>query len=269
MGTCKVVLASIAAALMFAGCASNEGVQSEGIVQYQTGLPAQPWGGAGMAVAPTDQPSTVTPTQEPVTQEPGTDVPATPMPSTEQPSTEPVIPEPSTEQPMTPSEPTLPMAGSEAPAEPDPMVMEPEPEPMTLATKVVVDVTTQSQGGRYSPRNIGAVWVENSQGQWVKTLAVWAWIRGRYLRRYLQVNPSNNTVDAMTSATLRTHQNHKLTWDLTDASGNEVPDGDYSIFIEVTEKDAAGQSASVGFTKGGAPNKVMFSGPYDGFASYE
>lgn len=119
-------------------------------------------------------------------------------------------------------------------------------------------VTTTSPGGRYSPRNIGAIWVQNAQGQWVKTLAHWAGIRGFYLSKYGAANPTNNVVDAVTSATLSNHVTHDVSWNLKDANGTPAPDGMYSIVMEMTDKDSAGPSTSVSFTLGSDPAMQSF-----------
>jgi hypothetical protein len=117
-------------------------------------------------------------------------------------------------------------------------------------------VLTKSLGGRYAPRNIGAIWIENASGQWIKTLAVWAFIRERYLTRF-RTAAAGNRVDAVTGATLSQHTTHSVTWDLTDATGTPVPDGDYRVVIETTDRDAAGDSTEVAFTKGTLPLVLM------------
>jgi hypothetical protein len=43
-------------------------------------------------------------------------------------------------------------------------------------TSLTFDVTTKAPGGRYQPRNVGAIWVEDSSGKLVKSLEVWAGI---------------------------------------------------------------------------------------------
>lgn len=42
-------------------------------------------------------------------------------------------------------------------------------------------VRTTTPGGNFSPRNIGAIWIEDSNGQFVKTLKRWADRRKQYL----------------------------------------------------------------------------------------
>jgi hypothetical protein len=116
------------------------------------------------------------------------------------------------------------------------------------ATACTFKLTTRAQGGRYAPKNIGAIWIERDDGTWVKTLKVWAGVRLRYLTTYLKANTMRDTTDAMTSATLRQHVSHELKWDLSDTG----PDGDYRVRVEVTDRSGEGQLLSVPFSKSGA-----------------
>ena len=106
-------------------------------------------------------------------------------------------------------------------------------------------LTTLTQGGRYAPRNIGAIWIERADGTWVKTLKVWAGVRLRYLTTYLEANTTRDTTDAVTSATLRQHVTHEVKWKLADLEA----DGDYRVRVEVTDRSGAGQLLSVPFSK--------------------
>lgn len=117
-------------------------------------------------------------------------------------------------------------------------------------------VTTKPLGGRYAPKNIGAIWVERDDGVWVKTLAVWARTRLRYLTSYLAANTTRDKTDAITSATLRQHETHDVRWNLTDAAGETVPEGDYRIRVEVTDHDNTGEVLTVPFTKSDATLKL-------------
>ena len=112
-------------------------------------------------------------------------------------------------------------------------------------------LTTRVQGGRYAPRNIGAIWIERDDGAWVKTLKVWAGVRLRYLTRYLESNSTRDTTDAITSATLRQHATHEVKWNLSDAAGKVAADGDYRVRVEVTDRSGEGQLLSVPFSKSG------------------
>jgi hypothetical protein len=139
-----------------------------------------------------------------------------------------------------PANPLVPDAGSSGPTNGS--------HPSTLTFSVL----TESLGGRYAPFNIGAIWIENSSGTWIKTLALWAATRERYLSTFNNAS-GGNKVDAVTSATLWWHQTHTVTWDLKDVNGNAVPDGEYQVWIETTDSDSAGDSASFAFTKGTEP----------------
>ena len=119
-------------------------------------------------------------------------------------------------------------------------------------TALNFSVLTKTLGGRYSPRNIGAIWIEDASGKWIKTLAVWAFLRERYLTRFRAAS-GGNRVDAITGATLSQHTTHAVTWDLTDAAGATVPDGQYNLVVETTDRDATGDSTAVPFAKGPSP----------------
>jgi hypothetical protein len=135
----------------------------------------------------------------------------------------------------------------------------------TVATglsSLAFDVQTLSQGGKYSPRNVGAIWIETSGGDFVKTLEVWAERRAGELTRWRN-ETSSNRVDAVSGATLRSHAVHRVTWDLSDVSGNPVGPGDYKIVIEATDRDSTGASHEVAFTLGADPQVIT---PADGSA---
>jgi hypothetical protein len=110
-------------------------------------------------------------------------------------------------------------------------------------------VTTKPLGGRYAPKNIGAIWIEREDGKWVKTLGQWAGVRLRYLTTYLAANSTRNTMDAVTSATLRQHTSHEVKWNLEDVDGKIVPDGEYRVRVELTDRSSAGELLSVPFRK--------------------
>jgi hypothetical protein len=120
-----------------------------------------------------------------------------------------------------------------------------------------VSVLTVTDNGSYSPRNVGAIWITKSDDTFVKTLAVWA--RTRISRLTLwnsstsSANLDGNTVDAITGATLSSHQTHNVTWNCTDTNRKPVPDGAYRVYFEMTDKNSSGPHYSVDFMKGPAP----------------
>ncbi|HEX7479488.1 MAG TPA: DUF2271 domain-containing protein [Polyangiales bacterium] len=123
-------------------------------------------------------------------------------------------------------------------------------------TSMTFDVLTHPVGGQYAPRNVGAIWIETSSGQFVKTLEAWAFIRAFYLTKF-NAETAGNKVDAVTSATLNSHTTHHATWNLKDANGNVAPDGAYKIIVEVTDGDMTGQNTSVPFMLAAGAAPVM------------
>jgi hypothetical protein len=146
--------------------------------------------------------------------------------------------------------------------------------PVAKATKLTLDYTTATYGGKYAPINIGAVWVADASGKWVYTLEMWCgWQNTKHLRPYTMAGgPDYSTgllpgsftsgkappPDVIASATLKTHKAHKsVVWNLKNASGAEVPDGMYTLNFELTEQEDAGKSLQIPFMKGGALGPLM------------
>lgn len=127
----------------------------------------------------------------------------------------------------------------------------------TSGCSLAVSLTTATNGGRYNPRNIGAIWIANGSGRFVKTLAAWARTRIGHLTQWTSVSSAaglnRNTVDAVTGATLSTHQVHNVTWNCKDTTGAVVPDGPYLLGFEMTDNNSTGPNRTVSFTKGPMP----------------
>lgn len=109
-------------------------------------------------------------------------------------------------------------------------------------------VETVSNGGNYAPKHILAIWIEDA-GAFVKTSKLRADKRKQYLYTWKN-RSSENTVDAITGATLGSHQSHTITWDGTDVNGNVVTDGEYQVRVEFTDAHAQGPLYSLTFVKG-------------------
>jgi hypothetical protein len=123
-----------------------------------------------------------------------------------------------------------------------------------LAT-LAFDVTTASQGGRYQPKNIGAIWVQDATGRFMKSLEVWAGIRSRYLTKYSAAR-GGMAVDVTASATLSGHRAHHATWNMKDRSGAAAAPGKYTLFVELTDADVTGKYTSVDFDTSLGPQTV-------------
>lgn len=119
---------------------------------------------------------------------------------------------------------------------------------------LTVTTTTSSAGGNYSPRNIVAIWVEDESGNFVKTLLAYAQNRKTHLNTWQSstaaAGSEYNTVDAFTGATKSSHAERSCTWNATDIHGNIVADGNYKLWMELTDKNNTGNFSSFPFTKG-------------------
>jgi hypothetical protein len=154
------------------------------------------------------------------------------------------------------------------------------PAPSAAAGTLTLDFKTVTQGGTYAPRNVGAVWIETGSGMFVKTVERWAGIRANHLSRWNAASGGwgsffggGNTadmMDAVSRATLRSHEMHHVTWDMKDTTGKVVADGMYNVVIECTEDNfVAGPNASVPFMKGPAPQMITApdKAPFSGFSA--
>jgi hypothetical protein len=120
---------------------------------------------------------------------------------------------------------------------------------------VSVTVTTSpTQFACFNPRNVGAIWIAQSSGAFVKTLAVWARTRIGTLELWgsktQAAGTPRNSVDAITGATLSSHQTHNVTWNCTDVKRAPVPDGPYRVYFELTDSNSPGPNFYLDFTKG-------------------
>jgi len=135
---------------------------------------------------------------------------------------------------------------------PPPMCSD-DPSPLTALR---IRVRTSTAGGRFAPRNVGAIWIEHSDGSFVKTVARWGTVRTKWLKRFIAAS-AGNVVDAITGPTLLTHQTHDVRWNLTGPDRCEVPSGDYRVVFELTDRDGTGATFDAPFSKGFEPSSAM------------
>lgn len=125
--------------------------------------------------------------------------------------------------------------------------------------QLAAQVRTISRGGEYADSNVAAVWVESDAG-FVRTLGLWAEVRREHLIRW-RSNSQEDTTDATTAATRKSHGTLDLYWDLRDAAGQAAAPGSYKLLVEYTEDnsnegDSPGPVYVVPFTLGGGPHVV-------------
>ena len=128
---------------------------------------------------------------------------------------------------------------------------------MPMGCSLQVTVTTVSPGGKYSPRNIGAIWISDGSDRFIKTLNVWADRRAKYLKRWNTATSAAmlpaNRVDAISSATKSSHGVRTGTWNCKNTAAMPVADGSYKVCFELTDYDGDGPYNCVPFTKSTAP----------------
>ncbi len=126
--------------------------------------------------------------------------------------------------------------------------------------KLAVSLTTVTTGKNYDPKNVGAIWIADDAGKFLKTLKVWAGTRITHLNKWNAVTTAaglaRSKVDAVTGGTISTQQTHSAAWTCTDASKAPVADGSYQLCMEMTESNAAGPTGCVSFMKGATAAKT-------------
>jgi hypothetical protein len=124
-----------------------------------------------------------------------------------------------------------------------------------------VSVLTRTGNRNYAPRNVGAIYIADETGRFVKSLNVWANRRLAELEKWVAATRAagvaNNRVDAVTAATMTNHAVRMGTWNCTNYNRMVVPDGLYQVCFEMNETNNASQFQCVMFTKGGEPEVIM------------
>ena len=127
-------------------------------------------------------------------------------------------------------------------------------------TQLTISFETSNPGGKYKPKNSHVIWVETADGAYVKTLDLWAKKQAKHLTQWAAAaGDIKNEVAARTGATQKTHGAYQSLWDLKDAAGNVVPDGEYVIRLELTSDNANKNKyhrTSIPFTKSEAAEKT-------------
>ncbi|MFC0877645.1 DUF2271 domain-containing protein [Saccharicrinis sp. FJH2] len=118
-------------------------------------------------------------------------------------------------------------------------------------SQISFSVNVSNIPGNFAPRHVIAIWVEDSNGNYVNSLAVYGNRRLGYLSTWYGASKGIKG-DAVTGATVSSFRTYNVTWNLNDYSGNRVPDGTYVLMIEATSQNSAGPKKSIQFTVGGS-----------------
>ncbi len=97
--------------------------------------------------------------------------------------------------------------------------------------------TTQTANAAYAPANVLAVWVEDAQGNFVKTLYRASATYTLRLVAWSATAPVND-VDGLSGASRTAQAPLATTWNMTNKAGAEVADGTYTIRMELSDSNA-------------------------------
>ena len=120
------------------------------------------------------------------------------------------------------------------------------------STAGTMEFETRIEGEQkaFAPKHVAAVWIEDAQGTFVKTLLVRGLKQNKRLEAWKAAS-GGTMVDGVTGPTLTEWGKISAKWDGTDAAGKPVADGAYKLRAESTWWNGAGpQIAGIVFEKG-------------------
>lgn len=129
--------------------------------------------------------------------------------------------------------------------------------------EVHVNIRGDSTG--FGPRHVVAVWVEDANGRFVRTLAVEGRKQWKRLEAWRASAGREGRADAVTGATRTDWGWFSTSWDGTFSGGTPAPDGKYRVRIETTWWNGAGPRVDdLTFTKGAASQQLTrpAAGPF-------
>jgi hypothetical protein len=105
---------------------------------------------------------------------------------------------------------------------------------LTGTCRFVFRVTTVAGSGTYAPQNVGAIWIEDGSGKFVRTLIAWGKHFLSSATRW--TSDGSNSVDAVTAATRHYEGPLIATWNCLDTTHTPVPNGPYQICMTFVEE---------------------------------
>jgi hypothetical protein len=111
--------------------------------------------------------------------------------------------------------------------------------PAAAQGSLSVTYNTQSHGGPYAPAHVVVAWVEDRNGTFVSTISRWAGVRSAHLVAWSQKAGAGDA-DAVSGASRISHTAPiTATWDLRNRAGQIVPDGTYTIRMELADSNSS------------------------------
>jgi hypothetical protein len=125
-------------------------------------------------------------------------------------------------------------------------------------TLVLFTVKTVTYNGNYAPRHVFAIWIVDANNQYVTSLKVRAATYKTKLNKWKSYTNGVIPVDAISGATLTSHQTHTVAWNGKNTTGTVMPHGTYYVYVEFNETNllSGNPYTSVLFTKG-ATNQTI------------
>lgn len=105
---------------------------------------------------------------------------------------------------------------------------------------VIIDVKTEAYGGRRSPVNTVAIWIQTQDGKYINTIEAWSPNAFHMLKKWREASGLGEFTyfDGLTSATRNNHDAVLSTvWDCKDTGDNFVEAGVYEFWVDMSEDD--------------------------------
>lgn len=135
----------------------------------------------------------------------------------------------------------------------------PDPPPQAQPQLTITATTTPKGGaGSFAPANVVAVWIEKADGTAVKTIQQWRSVNfSTYLLAW-KAKVGLQDTDAISGATRLNHATPlSIDWKLKDKNQMVVPDGTYTIRMELADSNvtttAQNHQGTFTFVKGPQP----------------
>jgi hypothetical protein len=133
--------------------------------------------------------------------------------------------------------------------------------PVGSTCRLDVTVTTHSGGGNHQPKNVDAIWIQDSGGKFVKSLYVMARNEIQHLNAWNTATTaaglSRNRVDAVTGASLPGYGTRTANWNCTDVNQKLVAGGGYQVCFDLNDGNGTDKHTCDNITMGKTATSLM------------